>query len=63
MSADANATCIYFDGLFESRPSKYLLLAFSSVSVVVLVPLFYAISWFGRSANDKKQTLVTSSNF
>ena len=49
---------INFCGIFESRPSKFIAVAFSIILLAVNLVIWFGAIWFERFGSDHKRTLV-----
>ena len=48
----------YFDELFGNRPIKMFMIAFSSLSLLLSIPVIYGIIWFERFGCDMKRIFI-----
>jgi hypothetical protein len=48
----------YFDGLFETRPSKIAVVVFASLLTVVTILATYGIIWFEHFGSDLKRIFI-----
>ena len=53
-----NATCDFFSGLIENRPSKIIFMSVSLLLMLVSIVLSYSIIWYERFGIDAKRTIL-----
>jgi hypothetical protein len=49
--------------ILENSPIKSVSLAVTTLIIVTVVPLYYAIIWYERFGNDTKRTLINQVQF